>query len=249
MKIRAGGHWLAAEWVGRRAGATALVFLHEGLGSIRQWRDFPAALAEATGLPALIYDRWGYGGSDPLEGPRPASYLIDEARIALPEVLSACGVSDPVLVGHSDGGSIALIYSASHPARAVITEAAHVFVPEKALQSIRATEQSWPELQPRLERYHGANAEGMFFGWSGAWLSPEFRGFNIEALLPQISCPVLAVLGEQDEYCPPEQLEKIAAGTGGRARTLLIPGCGHAPHRQAREATLAAMTDFLKENL
>lgn len=181
-----------------------LVFLHEGLGSIAQWRDFPAALCRATGLAGLVYDRWGFGGSEPLELPRPRDYLEREAERALPRVLEACGVERPILVGHSDGGSIALLYAAAHPARplACITEAAHVFVEAVTLDGIRAAADAWRTggLPARLARYHGDKTEAVFRGWTETWLRADFRDWNIEARLPAIACPLLVIQGADDEY-------------------------------------------------
>ncbi|HET9702216.1 MAG TPA: alpha/beta fold hydrolase, partial [Burkholderiales bacterium] len=153
-----------------------LVFLHEGLGSTGQWRDFPRALAERTGLPALLYDRQGYGGSDPLYSPRSARYLHREALEVLPEVLERCGVDDVILVGHSDGGSIALLYAAAHPqrVRGAVTEAAHVFVEEETLAGIRAAGDAWrnTQLKEKLARYHGSKTHALFHAWHDTWLAP-----------------------------------------------------------------------------
>ncbi len=226
-----------------------LVFLHEGLGSIAQWRDFPAALCRAVGLPGLIYDRWGFGGSDPLELPRPRDYLEREAEVALPQVLEACGVKRPILVGHSDGGSIALLYAAAFPARplASITEAAHVFVEAVTLDGIRAAVEAWRtgDLPARLARYHGDKTEAVFRGWTETWLRPDFRDWNIEARLPAIACPLLVIQGADDEYGGPAQVEAIVRQSGGPAEALLVPDCGHTPHHQQPAAILAAMTRFI----
>jgi len=226
-----------------------LVFLHEGLGSIAQWRDFPAALCRAAGLPGLIYDRWGFGGSEPLELPRPRDYLEREAERVLPQLLDACAVKQPILVGHSDGGSIALLYAAAHPGRplACITEAAHVFVEAVTLAGIRAAAAAWRtgDLPARLARYHGDKTEAVFRGWTETWLRPDFRDWNIEARLPAIACPLLVMQGADDEYGSKAQVEAIVGQSGGPAEPLLVPACGHSPHHQQPAAVLAAMTRFI----
>ncbi len=226
-----------------------LVFLHEGLGSIAQWRDFPAALCRRVGLPGLIYDRWGFGGSAPLQLPRPVDYLTREAERSLPAVLEACGVTRPFLVGHSDGGSIALLYAAAFPRApaACITLAAHVFVQEVSLDGIRAAARAWREddLRQRLERYHGVKTEAMFRGWTETWLRPEFRDWNMSGRLPAITCPLLVIQGEDDEYGTAAQVEAIVRGAGGPASPLMLPACGHQPHLQQHEAVLDAVADFI----
>lgn len=231
---------------------TTLVFLHEGLGSIAQWRDFPAALCAATEQPGLIYDRWGFGGSDRLELPRPTDYLEIEATRFLPEVLAACEVERPILIGHSDGGTIALLYAAAFPDRvaACITEAAHVFVEQVTLAGIRQAVEAWRTtgLPRRLERYHGAKAEAAFRGWAETWLSEDFRDWNIVAKLATLSCPLLVMQGADDEYGTADQVTAIAEAVSGPVQTFLLPDCGHTPHHQARERVKAAMVDFIRAN-
>jgi pimeloyl-ACP methyl ester carboxylesterase len=244
--VIAGGRRLAVRRIDFDRAGPALVFLHEGLGSIGQWQDFPERLAQALHLPALIYERYGHGDSERLEAPREPSYLGEEALVTLPEVLEHSGVRDEVLIGHSDGGSIALIYAGRHAPRAVVTMAAHVFVEEVGLDGIRQTVEAYEtgDLKRRLERYHGDRTESMFRGWADVWLSPGFRGFRVE--LSGVRCPVLALQGADDEYGTPEQLERIASGVGARVETELIPGCGHAPHRQARDWTLERVKRFVE---
>jgi pimeloyl-ACP methyl ester carboxylesterase len=199
--VTAAGHRLRAQWLGgpRAPDGRALVFLHQGLGSIPQWRGFPAALCQATGLPGLAYERWGFGGSEALVLPRPADHLDVEAERALPEVLGACAIARPVLIGHSDGGTIALLHAAAFPDRvaACITEAAHVFVEDIGRQAIRGVMARWQsgDLRARLAKYHGPNTEAMFRGWAETWLGPEFRDWTMEARLPAITCPTLVIQG------------------------------------------------------
>jgi pimeloyl-ACP methyl ester carboxylesterase len=271
-RVVAGGRWLEYLWIGPGPeAAPTLVFLHDGLGCIDTWRDFPAALAAATGCGALVYSRGGYGGSDALPGPWPESFMHDAGWVELPEVVAALGVRDGFLVGHSDGGSISLIYAAgaagrdgaeSEAARAgaaggrgwlrgMALEAPHIFVEPIALESIGKLPALFrqSELWQRLVRYHGANAENCFDSWVEIWLRPEFRSWRIDELLPRVRCPVLAIQGESDPYGTLAQLETLAASCTGPTETLLLPACGHTPHRQQREATLAAMTSFVRGRL
>jgi pimeloyl-ACP methyl ester carboxylesterase len=226
-----------------------LVFLHEGLGSIAQWRDFPQALVERAGLPALIYDRSGHGGSDPLPKPRTPRYLHDEALEVLPEVLDRCGIEKTILVGHSDGGSIALLFASAHPqmVSGAITEAAHVFVEDVTIAEIRHAGESWlnTQLRTKLARYHGDKTHALFHAWYDTWLAPEFRDWNIEHCLPGIRCPLLVVQGRDDEYATAAQVEAIARQVSSPVETLFVPHCAHIPHHQAREATLEGMARFI----
>ena len=226
-----------------------LVFLHEGLGSIGQWRDFPEKLCEKTGCPALVYDRWGHGTSDPLTESRRPDYLHDEALLSLPEVLKQCVIDKPIFIGHSDGGSIAIIYAGTYPQKVtgIITEAAHVFVEDVTVDGIKRAVEVYEstDLRTRLARFHGSNTELMFRGWADIWLSPEFRDWNIENYLPNVTCPLLAVQGRDDEYGTPVQVEAIVGKVAGQARGLMIENCGHIPHIQAREKVFAEMVNFI----
>lgn len=252
--LEAGGHRLEYEWVGPGPGeAPTIVFLHEGLGSVAMWRDFPARVAEATGCGALVYSRWGYGTSDPVTLPRPVRYMHDEGLQVLPEVLAAAGVQDAILLGHSDGGSIALVFAGSTQSRSgpgcrlrgVVTFAAHVFNEDISVRSIAAAREAWKttDLRTRLARYHD-DVDGAFQGWNDVWLDPDFRAWNIEEFLPAVVCPVLAIQGEADEYGTARQLEAIAEGVGGPVETLMLPDCGHSPQRDQPEAALAAVVRF-----
>jgi len=253
--LMAGGHRLRVRRLRLReepAGTPTLVFLHEGLGSIRQWRDFPQALAEELGLPTMLYDRFGYGASEAREGPQDPLYLGREAR-TLPEVLAGCGITRPVLVGHSDGGTIALLYAALHPEapRAVIVEAAHVFVEDEAVRGVARAVEAYraTALREQLRRHHGDKVDSVFSGWAEVWLDPGHRAWRMEDRLKAITAPLLAIQGADDEYGTPAQVEAIVAGVAGPARSLLLPGCGHVPHFQAADRVLPAMAGFLRETL
>jgi pimeloyl-ACP methyl ester carboxylesterase len=227
-----------------------LVFLHEGLGSIEQWRDFPDRVAEMTGCGAVVYSRYGYGRSDPLEEGRGVDYLHREALDSLPEVLAALDIREPILIGHSDGASIALIHAGAGrwPVRGLILEAPHVFVEDITIAGIVEAEAAYrkTDLAQRLGRYH-TDVDRTFRGWCEAWLNPEFRGWNIEDCLPGIRCPVLLIQGMEDEYATMAQLDAIERQVSAPVQRLELANCGHTPHRDQPDAVLAAMTRFIEE--
>lgn len=246
----AGGVRLEVAWHGPGpAEAPTLVFLHEGLGCVTTWRDFPAALAEATGLGALVYSRAGHGGSDPVELPRPLTYMHDEGLVRLGQLLDAARVERAILVGHSDGGSIALLHASTPAAtprvRGLLLEAPHVFVEELSIRSIERARGEFErgELRARLARHHGANVDVAFWGWNRAWLDPGFRAWDLRGFLPSIAAPVLVVQGAEDPYGTLAQVDAIERGVAGRFERCVVAG-GHHPHREQREITLAAMTRF-----
>lgn len=250
--LHAAGRRLHAERLtpSHAAASPTLVFLHEGLGSIGQWGAFPAQLCAQTGLPGLIYERWGYGRSEGLTGPRLNDYLHREAEDSLPEALAVSSIVEPpVLFGHSDGGSIALLFAATYPEQtcAVISEAAHVFVEEVCLAGIRRAGDAYEQGEWRtgLHRHHGDNVDLMFRGWHDIWLHPARRHWNIEAELRRILCPTLIIQGEDDEYGTRAQVDAIAAGVSGPAEILWLPGCGHTPHHQLRETVLDTVAHFI----
>ena len=244
--VTAAGHSLEYEWID--GDAPTLVFLHEGLGSIRQWRDFPAQVASATRCRALLYNRYGYGDSDVLAEPRvTVRFMHDEALVALPDLLAKLKVESPVLVGHSDGASIALVYAgAGHPVRGLALMAPHVFVEEMGLHSIERVKQQFEttDLPQRLARYH-RDSRRTFYLWNDAWLDPEFKAWNIEEYLPSIRAPVLAIQGLDDEYGTMVQLKSICENVQGPCERLELARCGHAPHRDQPEAVLEALARFV----
>ena len=244
------GTRLEARWVGPPPeAAPTLVFLHEGLGSVSMWRDFPDRLVEWTSCGALIYSRAGYGKSDPAPLPRPIRFMHDEAKI-LPEVLAQTKIREHVLVGHSDGASIALIYAGNRPAaglKGMILEAPHVFPELHGLASITEIGEQYraSDLRDRLARHHGANVDIAFRGWHETWLNPEFRAWNIEEYLPAIQVPILILQGEDDEYGTWKQVEAIERQAGGPVEAIGLAGVGHSPHREQPERTLQAMAEFV----
>jgi len=224
-----------------------LVLLHEGLGSVAMWRDFPQRLADATGLPALVYSRYGYGQSEALHEPRDPRYMHGEAHEVLPELLDQQGIGSPILVGHSDGGSIALIYAGEtgRTVAGIIALAPHVMVEQITVDSIAASREAYlkGDLARRLARYH-ADPDSTFWGWNDIWLKPAFRDWNIEDCLPRIACPILAIQGLQDAYGTMEQL-RIIERRAPRVTLLELADCGHAPHRDQPEAVLGACKPFV----
>ena len=247
--LQAAGRQLEYEWIeSSSAGTPVLVFLHEGLGSIGQWRDFPRRVARSTGCAALVYARYGYGQSNVLAEERvPLTFMHDEALKSLPEVLAARGIANPLLVGHSDGASIALIHAgAGHAVRGVVAMAPHVFVEDYGLASIVAAREAFEktDLRERLGKHH-RDPRRTFYLWNDAWLDPAFREWNIEEYLPGIRCPLLAIQGEDDEYGTMAQLEAIERQVKGPCELLKIPACGHSPHRDRPDEVVAAITRFV----
>jgi len=251
-ELRVGGRPLAARWLGPPpAEAPTLVLLHEGLGCIGMWKDFPERLAAATGLGVLAYTRFGYAGSAPCALPRPVSYMHAEAREVLPAVLAACGIEQAVLVGHSDGGSIALLYCGEQGGGviAAITMGAHVLVEDRTVASIAEARDRYVhgDLKARLARYHGERVDEVFWGWNDIWLSPAFRDWNIEHCLAGITAPLLVIQGAGDPYGTPAQVERICAGCAGPALPLILDECSHWPHLEQGERSIAAIAGFLAE--
>lgn len=235
-----------------RAGLPTLVFLHEGLGCVAIWKDFPDRLAAATGCGALVYSRSGYGSSSPAALPRPLTYLQHEAEAVLPAVLDDFGLDDVILVGHSDGASIALLAAAGPLApriRLAIAEAPHVLVEDVTVAGIGAVTELYRtgNLRERLARLHGDNVDNAFRGWSDAWLTPAFRHWNIEDRLPDIRLPLLVIQGVDDEYATARQYDSIAARSGGPVSVLVLEACGHTPHRDQPDAVLSAMVAAIAE--
>jgi pimeloyl-ACP methyl ester carboxylesterase len=249
--VVAAGRSLSYEWIGAETrGAPTLVLLHEGLGSIGQWRDFPAKLAAATGCRALVYDRYGYGQSDVLEEPRRSvRFMHEEALSFLPQLRKAFSIDDCILVGHSDGASIALIHAgAGHAARGVAVMAPHVFIEPICLSSIEKAKHTFEttDLAQKLGRYH-RDARKTFYGWAEVWTEENFRRWDIrEEYLTRIGVPVLAIQGHGDEYGTMAQLDEIARTVSGRCELLKLEDCGHAPFRDQPETTLAALTGFIE---
>jgi pimeloyl-ACP methyl ester carboxylesterase len=229
-----------------RAGRPTLVFLHEGLGSIGLWRSFPARAAAASGCGALIASRYGNGFSQVLAGPRAPTYMHEEA-VALAELLEVAHVERPLLVGHSDGASIALIYAASgFPIAGAILEAPHVFVEGVSIRSIAAIRVDYErsDLRERLAPYH-QDVDATFYGWNDVWLSSAFASWNITALLPSVRAPLLLLQGVDDPYGTLAQIDAIAERVDSpRVKRIILDRCAHAPHRDRPDEVLAALVRF-----
>ncbi len=237
------------EWAGAQAGPV-LVFLHEGLGSLSMWRDFPARLASALGMRALVYSRPGYGKSTPRAADERwgVDFMHRQAHEVLPAVLDAAGVGDAPIwtYGHSDGGSIALLYAARFPGRVagLIVAAPHVFVEDVAITSIERARTAYrdADLRDKLSRHHD-NPDSAFWGWNDIWLDDAFRSWTIEREIASISCPVLALQGVDDEYGTMEQIRRIGHAVP-RAELIEIEHCGHSPHRDQPDAVIRASVRF-----
>jgi pimeloyl-ACP methyl ester carboxylesterase len=252
--VVAGGHRLEMQWVRPRQPAGAhrpvLVFLHEGLGSVALWKDFPRRVVEATGCSALVYSRYGYGQSEPLAAPHAVDYMHREALQVLPDLLGKLAISEPILIGHSDGASIALIHAgaAQWPVRGLVAMAPHVFVEDITIESIAQARVAFDtsDMPRKLGRYH-ADVNSAFRGWNDIWLHPAFRAWNIEESLPGIACPILLIQGQDDRYGSMAQIEAIERQVRGPVRTLRLPGCGHSPYVDQPEQTLQGIATFVEE--
>jgi pimeloyl-ACP methyl ester carboxylesterase len=233
--------------------APTLVLLHEGLGCVALWRDVPELLAAATGCGVFAYSRFGYGASDRVALPRPMTYMHDEALTILPRVLDAAGIRRAVLVGHSDGGSIATIHAGAVQDERVVGAvliAAHFFVEALNIASIREIKAAYEQgdLRARLAKYH-RDVDVAFRGWNDAWLDPRFEKFNITGYAARIRVPVLALQGADDPYGTPEQLRVLERSASCPLETRLIADARHSPHLEAKDATLAAIVPFVRSTL
>ena len=226
-----------------------IVMLHEGLGSIAMWRDFPQQVADATGCELLVYSRYGYGNSDPIERSHSVDFMHKEALESLPDLLDQLDVRKPILLGHSDGGSIALIHAggAHRDLTGMIVMAPHVLVEDLSVTSIAAAREAYlnSNLREKLGKYH-ANVDSAFWGWNDIWLHPEFLHWNIEEYLPSIACPVLAIQGVDDEYGTMEQIDIIGRNVKD-VELLKLSHCGHSPHRDQPRAVLEAVAAFVEK--
>lgn len=262
QRIDIHGVALEVERIDGPAGRAPLLFLHEGLGSVSMWRQrdrsWPHELCAATGRSGVLYSRRGYGRSDPVPdvrgepgtrgfwsvGRHGPDYMHREALTVLPSLLDALGLRQPVLVGHSDGATIALLHAASHPVTATVVMAPHVFVEDVAIQAITAAREAFGSgLRERLARHH-ADVESAFWQWNDVWLSAAFRSFDIRPACGRIGSPLMLVQGLQDEYGTLEQLRAIEQRVP-HAVTLELADCGHSPHRDQPQALTRAVADFL----
>ena len=247
------GQSLETRLIEGRTDTATLVFLHEGLGSVSAWAqrglDWPASLCRATGRAGVVYSRHGYGLSYPAPSGRnvlAANYMHAQAWAVLPELLAQLGVANPILIGHSDGATIALLYASRYPTSACVTMAPHVVVEPIALHAIAQATVAFEsgELRSKLAKYH-ADVEGAFWQWNDVWLSAGFRSFDIRADCRNITAPLLLIQGEDDAYGTMAQLDEIALAAP-HAQQLRLANCGHSPHRDQAQMTLAAIASFLQ---
>lgn len=253
VKVRRNGRDIALEcdWVGDLAASDTMVFLHEGLGSVSMWRQFPDELCKALGMRGLVYSRYGYGKSTPrpLEERWHSDFMHIEAQNVLPQLLAALRIERPWLFGHSDGGSIALIYAATMPraVAGVVTLAPHIFVEQKSIDSIQLTRDAFSrtDLRDRLSRHH-SDVDSAFWGWNDVWLSDEFRGWHITDALSHIIAPCLAIQGEDDEYGTAAQVETVARDVQN-GELMLIPNCAHSPHRDQAALVIESVKEFVAQ--
>ncbi|MEX0605537.1 MAG: alpha/beta hydrolase [Marinobacter sp.] len=232
-------------------GGPAIVLLHEALGTIPLWRQFPTQLAEATGLDVFVYERRGYGQSSSEALPRPLDYLEQEGEVWLPRLLQALGLNDVILLGHSDGGSIALITAGTipHQVTGLVTIAAHVMVDPLTIHGIRATGERHrtTDLGERLARHHGERGKLLFDAWQETWLREDFQqAMNFQPWMSEIRCPALILQGENDEYGLPQQVTDIVSGIGPGASPVFIPDAGHFPHFEQPGAVMALLSEFIR---
>lgn len=250
LNFTAAGKNIEAGWHGPAPEeAPTLVLLHEGLGSLAMWKEFPQQLAERTGYGVLVYSRPGYGNSDPVELPRPLAYMHEEASRTLPAVLDQAGVRKAILVGHSDGASIATIYAGSRQdfrVRGLVLIAPHFFVEDISVRSITAVKDAYQtsDLRARLAKYH-RDVDVAFWGWNRAWLDPDFRRWRIDEYLAYIRVPILIVQGEDDEYGTPAQIAVAQQETYCPLEVRMLPGAGHSPQVDRPQETLEAIGEFV----
>jgi pimeloyl-ACP methyl ester carboxylesterase len=244
---------LEYEWVGapRNTARAIVVFLHEGLGSVSMWRDFPRTLCDRDGFAGFVFSRLGYGRSTPRAADEHwlPDFMARQADEVLPALFAATGIERPWLFGHSDGGTIALLHAARHDVAGVVAVAPHLFVEDISVASIGRARDAYQtgDLRERLARHH-ADVDSAFYGWNDVWLSPAFRDWNVEREIASIACPVLAVQGEDDEYGTLEQIRAVQRAVP-HAELLRLPSCGHSPHRDHPEAVMHAAGSFIASHL
>lgn len=242
---------IAVKRIGNITDRPTIIFLHDSLGCIQLWRDFPQQLGELTNCNVLIYDRLGYGNSGALPySKRGLDYMELEADI-LNELLHHWKIDQAILFGHSDGGSIAIITAGKYPEKisGIITEGAHIFVEDITIDGINEAIKLYQStnLKTKLEKYHGDKTVEMFWAWANTWTTNEFKHWNIESFLPQVVCPSLIIQGTEDEYGTVKQVERITTQTNGLSVPLIIPEVKHTPHKEVPELILAQVSKFINQ--
>lgn len=243
--------WVQQILMPHHEAGTTLVFLHDALGAIASWKGFPLQLCRTLNCNGLLFDRLGHGQSDPSPHKRSLNYLEQEAQFVLPQVLKQYNIHDPILIGHSDGASIALLYAAAFENVAkVVALSGHIMVEpitqEGIKESLKAFED--PLLFGKLERIHGAKTKKLIDDWAMVWLDDQFKTWNISAQLHQIQCPVLVIQGQKDQYATPAHCSQTAEAIGLNARSLLLDNCGHFPYKEEADETAHLIVQFIQEN-
>ena len=240
---------IAYKLINTYPGRPYIIFLHDSLGCITLWRDFPEKLSELTMCNILVYDRQGYGASAPFSMDERNNDYMEIEAVRLNELMELLHIDEAILFGHSDGGSIALIAAAkfNNKILGIITEGAHIFVEDITLEGIREAKALYgkTDLKARLQKYHGSKTDAMFNAWAETWLKPGFRSWNIENFLPHITCPALVIQGDKDEYGSLDQVTGITEGMGGVGESLIIDGVGHTPHKEATDEVLSHSAQFI----
>lgn len=229
----------------------ALVFMHEGLGCVKMWKDFPERISDSTGCPGFVFSRFGYGNSDPCSIPWKINFMHTQALTLLPQILKQAEIKTYILIGHSDGGSIGIIFAGSPNTKGLkglITLAAHVFCEQCSVDSIQQAKINYEQhdLKKALKKYHGKNTENAFQGWNDVWLNPNFINWNIEKYLKKIKVPMLAIQGKDDQYGTDKQIASID-GQVNNIESLLLDNCRHSPHHDQPETVLKIMTKFIHQ--
>lgn len=256
MQLEVLGQSLEVQRIAGDAARGTIVFLHEGLGSVTMWRDFPAQVCADTECAGLVYSRQGYGQSSPAVRPLPPTYMHHEAWDVLPALLLQLGIKQPILLGHSDGGTIALLYASRFATRSCIVMAPHLFVEDISLRSIAAARVAFDtgDLRGKLDKFH-KDVDGAFWQWNDVWLSDSFRSFNIEAECTLITCPLLAIQGVDDPYGTMAQIDALKSTFNAKnspqskylllRQLLKLEQCGHSPHKDQLQFVIAAVKSFL----
>lgn len=247
-----GGKTFVRLWIPHTSVATApVVLLHDSLGSVEQWREFPAALAQRLRRPVLAYDRPGFGRSSPRHDAPSLDFIVEEAQVHFPALRRALGLDAFGLFGHSVGGAMAIVVAAAHAGecRFVVTESAQAFVEKRTLDGIRSAMRQFEDGTnfDRLTKWHGERARWVLEAWTEVWLHPAFAGWSLGAWLPRVRCPVLAIHGDRDEYGSTAFPARIAAGVHGPSTLSILEGCGHVPHRERPEQVLQLVSDFVSD--
>lgn len=249
----ADGCLFARQWSPDLTTREPIILLHDSLGSVELWRDFPKALAQATERPVIAYDRLGFGQSTRRHQSPGVNFILEEAEIVFPALTQALGIASCLLLGHSVGGAMALTIAALHldKCSAVITESAQAFVEPLTLEGIRAAQKHFsdPQKFARLTRYHGDKAQWVLDAWTEVWLSPEFASWSLDPYLPRIQCPVLALHGDADEYGSEAFPRQITEQCSGPSLMKILEDCGHVPHREKPTEVLALVTAFVNRAL